>query len=158
MSLVRRTLELDRPVLSVLLRVGPAELDAAIPREVARLRRAAADAGLVVTGDALGVFHAPVTEDSSGPLEVALPVDGLADTGGGVRSHRLTGGLVASRRAEGPEACFPRVLAVYDEVRAWIGDRGGVPVGPPRETWGTAPGDAGPPALEVAWPYALPPG
>lgn len=155
------SLEVDRPVLGVLVRVEPEDLDVVVPRELDRLRAVAAVAGLVATGDALGVFHAPVTEASSGPLEVVLPVDGLpradADPTGGVRGYRLTGGLVASRRAEGADAGFPRVLEVYDEVRAWITGRGGVPVGPPRETWHAVPGDAGAPALTVSWPYAVPP-
>ena len=37
-------------------------------QDVGRLREVAAAAGLVVTGDAFGIFHAPVTDDSDGPL------------------------------------------------------------------------------------------
>lgn len=157
MSRVSTALEVDRPVLSILRRMEPAEMGTVIPREVGRLREAAAAAGLVVTGDPFGIFHAPVTVDSDGPLEVALPVDELAPAEGDLRSYRLPGGLVAHRYAEGPETWFPEVLGLYDEVLTWITEGGRVPVGPPRETWHNAPSDPGPLRLTISWPYATPP-
>jgi len=157
MSRVRSTLEVDRPVLSILRRMSPGEMETVIPREVGRLREAAAANELVVTGDPFGIFHAPVTEDSAGPLEIALPVEGLADVDGEVRSYRLPGGLVANRYAEGPETWYPDVLALYDEVHMWITQTGRAPVGPPREIWHNAPSDAEPLRFTIAWPYAAVP-
>lgn len=157
MSHIRTALEVDRPVLSVLRRMPPEDMETVIPRELARLREAAAAAGLVVTGDPFGIFHAPITEDSDGPLEVALPVDGLAGLDGEIRSYRLPGGLVATRHAEGPETWFPEVLALYDEVHTWITTAGGTPVGPPREVWHNAPSDPEPLRFTISWPYAIPP-
>jgi len=157
MSQVSTTLELDRPVLSILRRMSPGEMEDVIPREVGRLREAAAATGLAVTGDAFGIFHAPVTADSDGPLEIALPVDGLAELDGEIRSYRLPGGLVATRYAEGPETYFPDVLALYDEVHTWITQTGRTPVGPPRETWHNAPSDPEPLRFTISWPYAAPP-
>ena len=69
--------ESDRAVLSVLRRMRPDEMDEVISGEAVRLREIARGAGLTVTGDAFGIFHAPVTEESDGPLEIAVPVDGL---------------------------------------------------------------------------------
>jgi len=109
-----------------------------------------------VTGDALGIFHAPVTADSDGPLD-ALPVDGLADLHGEVRSYRLSGGLAANRYAEGAETWFPQILALYDEVHTWITEAGHTPIGPPREVWHNAPSDPPPLRLTVSWPYAMAP-
>ena len=154
MSDVSTALEVDRAVLSTLRRMRPEEMEAVVPQEVGRLRKVAAAAGLVVTGDPFGIFHAPVTADSDGPLEVALPVDGLTDTDGAVRSYRLSGGLVASRYAEGRETWFPEILALYDEIHTWITEAGRVPVGPPRETWHNAPSDPEPLRLTISWPYA----
>lgn len=157
MSQVNTALEVDRSVLSVLRRMSPEEMETLVPREVGRLREVAAAAGLVVTGDPFGIFHAPVTADSDGPLEVTLPVDGLGDLDGEIRSYRLPGGLVATRYAEGPETWFPEVLALYDEVHTWITTAGRIPVGPPREIWHNAPSDPEPLRFTISWPYATPP-
>jgi len=152
--------ETDRAVLSVLRRMRPDEMDRVISDEAARLREIARAAGLTVTGDAFGIFHAPVTQESDGPLEIVVPVDELlgADDGptdaGDVRSYRLAGGHVAERHAEGPETYFPDILALYDEVHSWITDSGRTPVGPPREIWHNAPRDPEPLRLTISWPYA----
>lgn len=156
--------ESDRAVLSVLRRMRPDEMDQVISGEARRLREIARAAGLTVTGDAFGIFHAPVTEESDGPLEIVVPVDGLrapdADLGPGspgdteVRSYRLAGGHVAERFAEGSETFFPDILAVYDEVHAWITASGRTPVGPPREIWHNSPSDPEPLRLTISWPYA----
>jgi len=149
-------IEEDRPVLSVLRRMRPDEMDVVITSQVDRLRTIATAAGLTATGDAFGIFHAPITDDSNGPLEITLPVDGLlepADEDGDVRSYRLSGGQVAERFAEGRETDFPEILAVYDEVHAWITSSGRTPIGPPREVWHSAPQDAEPLRLTVSWPY-----
>ena len=103
MSHVSTTLEGDHPVLSVMKRMRPEEMDGIITSTVDRLRQLAAAAGLTVTGDPFGVFHGPITTDSDGPLEIVLPVDDLADMNNDVRSYRLPGGMVANRFAEGAE-------------------------------------------------------
>lgn len=160
MSQVANRLEVDRPVLSVLRRMSPPEMDTVITGEVGRLRKLAESWGLAVTGHPFGVFHAPVTDESDGPLEIVLPVDGLVDGDANsvdVRSYRLPGGLVATRDAEGRETDFPEILALYDEVHSWITDAGRVPVGPPREIWHNSPGDPEPLSLTIVWPYAIAP-
>jgi DNA-binding transcriptional MerR regulator len=147
--------ESDRPVLSVLRRMTPDEMDVVITGQVDRLRSLAATAGLTVTGHAFGIFHAPITDESNGPLEITLPVDGLIEPGDGdVRSYRLGGGMVAERFAEGKETDFPEILALYDEVHAWITSSGRTSVGPPREIWHNAPSDPEPLRLTISWPYA----
>lgn len=149
--------EPDRAVLSVLRRMRPDEMDQSITSTVDRLRSLAADHGLRVTGPAFGTFHGPVTNESSGPLEIALPVDDLTELpaeDADVRSYRMTGGPVAERHAEGSETDFPEILALYDEVHSWITSSGRTPVGPPREIWHNAPGDPEPLRLTISWPYA----
>lgn len=151
---VRTALEIDRPVLSVLRRTAPHELDQLISAQVARLRDAASIAGVRETGDPFGIFHSPVTDDSDGPLEILLPVDGVIDSFDDVRSYRLSGGPIATRSARGHETDFPQILALYDEVHAWITDAGRTPIGPPREVWHTLPQDPQGLRLTIAWPYA----
>jgi DNA-binding transcriptional MerR regulator len=152
--------ESDRAVLSVLRRMRPDEMDRVISGEARRLREIARAAGLTVTGDAFGIFHAPITDESDGPLEIAVPVDGLLEPDAGpadagdLRSYRLAGGHVAERLAEGRETDFPDILALYDEVHTWITDSGRTPVGPPREIWHNAPADPEPLRLTISWPYA----
>lgn len=151
-------LEAERAVLSVLRRMRPEDMEELIGGQVARLRALADSAGLTVTGEPFGIFHEPITEESDGPLEIVLPVDGVRDLAdpdaGDVRSYRLSGGLVAERYAEGAETDFPEVLAVYDEVHSWVSQDGRTPVGPPREIWHNAPSDREPLRLTVSWPYA----
>jgi DNA-binding transcriptional MerR regulator len=147
--------ESDRAVLSVLRRMRPDEMDVVIAEQVDRLHSIAAAAGLTVTGPSFGIFHAPITDESNGPLEITLPVDGLTETvDGDVRSYRLGGGPVAERFAEGKETDFPGILALYDEVHAWITSSGRTSVGPPREIWHNAPSDSEPLRLTISWPYA----
>jgi DNA-binding transcriptional MerR regulator len=146
--------ESDRPVLSVLRRMRPDEMEVVITEQVQRLGSIAATAGLTVTGQSFGIFHAPITDESNGPLEITLPVDGLTEpSDGDVRSYRLSGGPVAERSAEGKETDFPEILALYDEVHAWITSSGRTPVGPPREIWHNAPSDPEPLRLTISWPY-----
>lgn len=158
-SPVISSLARDTATLSVLRRMRPEEMDDVIGAEVRRLRAYAEAHGLSVAGDPYGVFHASITDDADGPLEITLPVDALTEidaaTDPDLTSRRATGGLVAQRYAEGAETDFPAVLALYDEVHSWIVDHGGVPVGPPREVWHNSPGDPEPLRLTVAWPYAV---
>jgi hypothetical protein len=155
---IASALEADRPVLSVQRRMKPQEMDVVITDELVRLRRVATSAGLQPTGDPYGVFHAPVTDDSDGPLEIVLPVDAIADVpDADIRSYRMPGGLLATRHAVAPETDFPEILALYDEVHSWITAGGRVPVGPPREIWHNSPFGPEPLRLTIAWPYANPP-
>lgn len=157
MSDLSTRLESDRAVLSVLRRMRPDEMDEVISQQVDRLRRIAGEAGLTVDGDAFGIFHGPITDEATGPLEITLPVDGLIEVPPNaldVRSYRLAGGPVAERFAEGSQTDFPEILALYDEVHSWITGSGRTPVGPPREIWHNAPRDPEPLRLTIAWPYA----
>ncbi len=148
----------DQPVLSVLRRTHADGLDQVIHEALAQLRELAATAGLTEVGDAYGVFHQPVDDESDGPLEIVLPVDRLVDrdpaAAGDVRSYRMTGGRLASRTLTGPETHFPAILGYYDELYAWVEDAGHTRTGPPREIWHNSPRDPEPLRLTICWPYA----
>ena len=111
-----------------------------------------------MTGDAFGIFHAPVTDDSDGPLEITLPVDRLANLHDELRSYRLPGGLVANRYAEGPETRFPEILTLYDEVHSWITQAGGHSGRAATRDLAQRPQRPRAPfGLTISWPYATPP-
>lgn len=129
----------SQEVLSLIRRLQVSEIETVIRTGVRALRGAADAAGLEVTGDPFGIFHAPVDGDSTGPLDIALPVDGLTDLTGDLRSYRLPGGWVASRHAVGEETHFPAILARYDEVCSWIDQAGYTPIGPPGRPGTTPP-------------------
>lgn len=154
MTEVTTTVLPDQPVLSVLRRFPVDIIDTVIYESLAELRAVAQEAGLSEEGEPFGIFHAPVTNDSQGPLEIVLPVNDLAETSGDLRSFRLAGGRFAQRRLVGPETDFPAILGYYDEVHSWIDRSGHTSVGPPREIWHNSPQGAEPLELTVAWPYA----
>lgn len=145
----------DQPVLSVLRRLYVDVIEQVIVDSLAELRAVAETAGLAPAGEAFGIFHEPVTEESDGPLEIVLPVSGLvASTSADIRSYRLQGGRFAQRRLVGEETHWPAILGFYDEVHSWISRAGHTHVGPPREIWHNSPRDPEPLELTVAWPYA----
>ena len=150
------TVRPEQAVLSTLVTTFVEGLDQSIRVAYESLCALAAERGLTVTGDPFGIFHAPITAENDGPLEVCLPVDRvIAPTPDGIRSHRLTGGAVVEVLVEGEDTAFPAILAAYDRGCEWIDDRGAARVGPPREIWHVLPWDEERPArMSVVWPYA----
>lgn len=146
----------EQSVLSMLVTTYVDELDRSIRGAYETLCALAAERGLTITADPFGIFHAPITPDSDGPLEVCLPVDRvIGGTPDGIRSQRLTGGAVVEVLVEGEETEFPAILAAYDRGCEWIDDQGATRVGPPREIWHVLPWDEEQSArMTVVWPYA----
>lgn len=153
---VTTTVRPEQSILSLLVTTYVAELDARIREAHDALTALAAERGLSVTAEPFGIFHAPITPDNDGPIEVCLPVDRVVpDTGDGIRSYRLTGGAMAELTVEGHDAAFPAILAAYDRVCEWVDEREATRVGPPREIWRVLPWEEKSPArMTVAWPYA----
>ena len=71
-----------------------------------------------------------------------------------MRSYRLSGGPVAERFAEGKETDFPEILALYDEVHAWITSAAVRRSGRRGRSGTTRPADPEPLRLTISWPYA----
>ncbi|RAX48895.1 hypothetical protein DQ353_12280 [Arthrobacter sp. AQ5-05] len=116
MDNINTVLEPERHLISIMLRTFVDGLDTGRRQGLEQLQPFAEAEGLVVTGDPFGIFHQEVTPDSDGPLEVCLPVDGLAagavgTNGAPVRSYRLAGSRYASIRVSGAEEAFPAILA-----------------------------------------------
>ncbi|MCU1409792.1 MAG: hypothetical protein JWR04_499 [Rhodoglobus sp.] len=144
----------DEPVLSELAYPVVDKLDTTIREALERLEALAAERGLTVTGDPFGIFHAPVNEESSGPLEVCLPVDGLTGPAGSARSYRLGSASTARVTVAGAETDFPAILAAYDTACEWVERSGHRTAGPPRETWHVLPWADEETVMTVSWPFA----
>lgn len=141
--------------LSILQEVYVKDLPAFIGRSIEALYRRAASDGGRTTGHPTVVYHGQVNEDSSGPVEVCLPVDRAAgDAGEGIRVIELPAGTEAYTTITGAQCRFPEILRAYDAVHDWIKEHGRTPAGPPREVYFSdqecPEGDA--PFCDIAWP------
>jgi len=131
--------------------VGVDDLDDLGASSLARLQGVAEQAGVAVVGDPFAVFHGTVTADTSGPIEVFLPVAELPATAGSDRAVRTQAGWFASTRVSGATTRYPAVLSAYDRVATWSENSRRVLAGPPREIWVGLPWSADP-QLVVSWP------
>jgi DNA-binding transcriptional MerR regulator len=85
-------------------------------------------------GPSIVIYHGEVNEESDGPVEVCVPIEGTR------------GAIDAPTRVE-PEHCeaytrirkaqvvYPEILNAYDAVEQWIASNGRTPTGPPREVY-----------------------
>lgn len=150
---VTTTIQGDLPVLSALIHPAIEQLDVQLRETLESLASMAKERGLAVTAPGFGIFHGQVSADSSGPLEVCLPVSGLTGPAVELRSYRLAGANLASVTVRGEETDFPAILAAYDQCCAWIASNGFQPAGPPREIWQVLPWDSAETEMTVSWPY-----
>lgn len=99
-------------------------------------------------------FHGEVSEDSDGPVEVALPVDPEQVEASSV-AHRVEPAhreaFVTVTRAQ---LRYPDILSAYDAVERWISQNGERQSGAPRECYFADPstGDPDEPVAHVAFP------
>ncbi|MGY1703797.1 MerR family transcriptional regulator [Geodermatophilus sp. SYSU D00697] len=101
------------------------------------------------------VYHGMVTEDSDGPVEVAVPFTGAVEPVADLRVRRQPADREAVTVLARGEAEFPRLLDAYDAVARWCDAAGLRRAGSPAEVHLTGRDvDPGEPHLEVAWPVA----
>ena len=116
------------------------DLPAFIGDAAERITRHLDASGATEAGPLRVIYHGMVTEDSDGPVEVAVPFTGREAV------------TALTRR----EVDFPQILGAYDAVGRWIDQAGLTRAGSPAEVYLTsrAAADADPAAvhLEVAWP------
>ncbi|MGY1822685.1 hypothetical protein [Geodermatophilus sp. SYSU D00079] len=99
------------------------------------------------------VHHGMVTEDSDGPVEVAVPSTGPARPGAGLRIRLQPAGREAVALLTREEAELPRILGAHDAVARWCDAAGLDRAGSPAEVYLTGRDvDPGTPHLEIAWP------
>jgi len=138
----------ERKLLSREGRVLIGELDEFVEQAQACLRDHLRACGLSDVGELLVTFRGFVTEDSDGPIEVAVPFTGSVEPVADLRVRLSPAGAeLVLPLAEG-EATFPGILAAYDAVEAWIDAHGLVQVSDPVES---RPGQDGA-FLDITYP------
>ena len=112
------------------------------------------DAGLPAAGPMRVIYHGMVTEDSDGPVEVAVPFTGSVEPVGELRVRLQAPRREAVTGLSRDRAEFPGILGAYDAVARWADAAGLERIGSPAEvhlTDRSAPDD-GRTHVEVAWP------
>lgn len=142
----------DTPVMSLMVRLTPATIDEAVGAAIARLSACSKDHHVTSGDDPFGIFHGLVSDESTGSVEVCVPILSMEDVHGDIRSYRLTGGEAAVVTVEGEESFAPRILVAYDRLAGWIDAQGYERVGPPREIWHDRQGVSGS-RMTIAWPF-----
>ena len=114
------------------------------------------ESGVRDRGSLRVMYHGMVTEDSDGPVEVAIPFHGSVEPAGDLRVRLHPAGEEAYTRLTRGEVQFPAILAAYDAVGAWIDERGMTRAGSPAEVYFTGRAmetvSADEPFCDVVWP------
>lgn len=88
--------------------------------------------GMAPTGAPFVIYHDVIDEETSGKLEMCIPVAGLFDAGGPVESKQLPGGRAASTIHKG---AYDEVAGAYHAISTWMADNGYEPAAPPAEIY-----------------------
>ncbi len=113
----------------------------------------ATDAYGGMSAPGLVIYHGEVSEDSDGPVEIALPIAATTPPAGAAAriepAHRE-----AYVRLKKREVQYPQLLSAYDAVSAWLEANGHTQAGAPREVYFTDWSTAGPEdeVCDVAFP------
>lgn len=118
-----------------------------------RLHALAAQHGGVV-GPAFIIYHGEVNEESDGPVEVCVPIDGAHRAGVDAAVRVEPAHREAYTRIRKSQVVFPQILAAYDAVDQWITTNGKEMAGAPREVYFTDFMNAGPDdeVTDIAFP------
>jgi DNA-binding transcriptional MerR regulator len=152
----------EQVVLTERRHVLAPELPVWIPGSLGRLEEGAREAG-GVTGPPFVVYHAEVSTESDGPAEACVPVSDEAAARAWARARGRATGVgvrveparrIAYVRITKAQVAHPQILAAFEAVENWLGERGLSGDGPCREIyfadWDAAgPEDA---VCDVAFP------
>ena len=111
-------------------------------------------AGLDVAGPAFVIYHGQVNDDSDGPVEVCLPLEGSLEPQGDVRVRLEGEHREAYTTITREQLAFPGILEAYDAVHAYAEARTLQETAPPREVYFADVDKASQndPVCDVAWP------
>ena len=129
------------------------DLPAFITDAAERITRHLRDSGAEEAGPLRVIYHGMVTEDSDGPVEVAVPFTGRVDAVDDLRVRRQAGGTEAWTALTRRQAVFPQILGAYDAVGRWLDGEGLRRAGSPAEVYLT-PREGHPEEVhvEIVWP------
>ena len=144
----------EQQVLSIQQTVSIQELVGYIDRSIAALQAHVRAQGGQPAGAPFGIYHGQANEDSQGPVEICLPVEGAFKPGSGIQLRQLGATQVASVTLTERQSEFPAILGAYDAIFDWVKQNGHKTVEPPREIYLTEQKTVGPeaPFIESAWP------
>jgi DNA-binding transcriptional MerR regulator len=119
-----------------------------------QLNKHASDAGARMTGNLFVIYHGEVNQDSDGPVEVCLPIDGPVEPRDGITvrvepAHREA--YVTITRAQ---TDFPGILDAYAAVDECVQSNGHTISASPREVYFADESEVAPdePFCDVAFP------
>lgn len=124
---------------------------AAIGRGFGAIAAATAQHGANVIGAPFVVFHDVIDEETSGRIEICMPVDREIDDANGVTTKLMPAETVATAIHRG---AYAEVTPVYHALSDWMGANGYDPAGPPREAYLNDPNEVaeGDQLTKVSWP------
>lgn len=146
----------ESKVVSITRRVTVKELSSFIGEAMNALSAHAKESDAAGDQPPFVVFHGHVDEESDGPVEVCVPVDGQVEPAGEITVRIEPAHSAAYTRLTKGQMQFPSVLSAYDAVHHWIAGQDGLRTcAPPREVyiadWLTArDGDK---VCDIAWPF-----
>lgn len=146
----------EQKLLTAERRLTVDALDDFIDTATAAITRHLDESGLTPCGQLRVIFHGMVTEDSDGPVEVAVPFAGSVEPVGELRVRLQPAGSEAFTRLTRVQSEFPGILDAYRAVGHWIDQKPMRRAGSPAEVYLVGPhcADADPdaPYFDVAWP------
>lgn len=109
-----------------------------------------------VANDVFVIYHGEVSEDSNGPVEICVPVDGDQAAGLLVPTRVEPAHQEAFTPLRKQQAAWPQILTAYDAIEQWVVMHQREVKGPPRETYAPTFHTAAPDeqVLDVAYPIA----
>ncbi|MFW3170896.1 MerR family transcriptional regulator [Geodermatophilus sp. CPCC 206100] len=143
----------EHKLLTAERRLTVEELDGFITTARQAIEEHLTASGAARAGALRVVYHGMVTEDSDGPVEVAVPFTGSVEPVADLRVRLQPAGREAVTALTRDQAEFPRILDAYDAVARWCDAAGLERTGSPAEVYLTGR-DVEPATvhLEVAWP------
>ena len=145
----------DQDLLTAERRLTVEDLSAFIADAASRITGHLAASGASAAGPLRVIYHGMVTEDSDGPVEVAVPFTGSVAAVDDLRVRRQAGGTEAWTALTRRQADFPQILGAYDALGGWIDDSGMGRAGSPAEVYLTPREVAADEMhLEVVWPVS----
>jgi DNA-binding transcriptional MerR regulator len=123
----------EQVVISEQRHVLVPELAVWIPAAMDRLMKSAADVG-GLGGPGFVIYYGEVNEDSDGPVEVCLPVNGPLEPAPSVAMRLEPAHREAYVRITKAQVEYPQILSAFDAVSQWISAQG-LSNGAPREVY-----------------------
>lgn len=142
----------ERTLLSAERRLTVESLEPFVREATAAVTDHLDAAGIVDRDPVRVVFHGLVTEDSDGPVEVAVPFVGSVAPVGELRVRLQHAGREAFVALSREQADFPAILGAYDALGEWVEQQGLTRAGSPAEVH--LPGGPEEHFLDVTWPVA----